>query len=42
MYRAVQNSSDAQDLQTDINLFVQWIANNNLKLNIKNVNATSI
>ena len=38
MYRIVQNSSDAKDLQADINLFVQWIANNNLKLNIKNVN----
>ena len=34
MYRTVQNSSDAKDLQADINLFVQWIANNNLKLNI--------
>ena len=34
MYRTVQNSSDAQDLQTDINLFVQWIANNNLNLKL--------
>ena len=35
MCRTVQNSSNAEDLQADINLFAQWIANNNLKLNIK-------
>ena len=35
LYKVVQNITDFQDLQSDVNSFVQWAADHDLKLNVK-------